>query len=119
MAYNILGINPGHNGSAALISDGEVVYYLEEERLSRWKYDANPFRAILDIVSKWHVDEIVVAANSASKALGLSFSQALNVVEIGFILFPLYPTLSDQFLQYKSEIHANTFPIIFRNNRFF
>ena len=31
-----------------------------------------------------NVDEIVVAANSASKALGLSFSQALNVVEIGF-----------------------------------
>lgn len=31
-----------------------------------------------------NVDEIVVAANSASKALGISFSQALNVVEIGF-----------------------------------
>jgi hypothetical protein len=31
-----------------------------------------------------NVDEIVVAANSASKALGLSFAQALDVVEIGF-----------------------------------
>jgi hypothetical protein len=30
-----------------------------------------------------NVDEIVVAANSASKALGISFAQALNVVEIG------------------------------------
>jgi hypothetical protein len=30
------------------------------------------------------VNEIVVAANSASKALGLSFAQALDVVEIGF-----------------------------------
>ena len=30
------------------------------------------------------VDEIVVAANSASKALGISFAQALDVVEIGF-----------------------------------
>jgi signal transduction histidine kinase len=35
MAYNILAINPGHNGSAALVSDGEVKYYIEEERLSR------------------------------------------------------------------------------------
>lgn len=31
-----------------------------------------------------NVDDIVVAANSASKALGISFAQALNVVEIGF-----------------------------------
>lgn len=60
MTYNILGINPGHNGSAALLVDGELVYYVEEERLSRQKYDGNPFRAILDILSKWHVDEIVI-----------------------------------------------------------
>lgn len=61
MAYNILGINPGHNGSAALVSDGEVVYYIEEERLTRMKYDGNPFRGMLDILSKWHVDELIIA----------------------------------------------------------
>lgn len=31
-----------------------------------------------------NVDDIVIAANSASKALGISFAQALDVVEIGF-----------------------------------
>jgi len=61
MSYNILGINPGHNGSAALLVDGEVVYYVEEERLSRSKYDGNPFRGMLDIMQKWHVDELVIA----------------------------------------------------------
>lgn len=61
MSYNILGINPGHNGSAALLVDGEVVYYVEEERLSRQKYDGNPFRGMLDIMQKWHVDELVIA----------------------------------------------------------
>lgn len=65
MSYNILGVNPGHNGSAALLVDGELVYYLEEERLSRLKYDGNPFRGILDILSKWHVDEIVIGGTSA------------------------------------------------------
>jgi carbamoyltransferase len=64
MAYNILGVNPGHNGSVALVSDGEVVYYLEEERLSRQKYDGNPFRGILDILSKWHVDLIVIGGTT-------------------------------------------------------
>lgn len=64
-SYNILGINPGHNGSAALLSNGKVVYYLEEERLSRKKYDGNPFRAMLDIISKWHIDEIVIGGTTS------------------------------------------------------
>ena len=33
---------------------------------------------------KKDVDDIVIAANSASKALGLSFPQALDLIEIGF-----------------------------------
>ena len=40
-------------------------------------------QAIAETYGK-NVDDIVVAANSASKALGLSFSQSLDVVEIGF-----------------------------------
>ena len=60
MSYNILGINPGHNGSACLVADGELVHYLEEERLSRLKYDGNPFRVMIDIMSKYHVDELVI-----------------------------------------------------------
>jgi carbamoyltransferase len=65
MEYNILGVNPGHNGSAALVSKGEVLYYLEEERLSRQKYDGNPFRAIYDIISKYHIDEIVIGGTTS------------------------------------------------------
>lgn len=60
MSYNILGINPGHNGSACLVADGELVYYLEEERLSRMKYDGNPFKSMIDIMSRYHVDELVI-----------------------------------------------------------
>jgi len=64
MAYNILGISPGHNSSAALISDGKLVYYLEEERLSRFKRDGNPFRAMIDICSKYKIDELVVGGTN-------------------------------------------------------
>tara|TARA_R110002073_G_scaffold336393_1_gene532933 strand:- start:2928 stop:4649 length:1722 start_codon:yes stop_codon:yes gene_type:complete len=45
---NILGINPGHNGSVALLIDGKLEFYIEEERLSRSKYDGNPFMGILE-----------------------------------------------------------------------
>lgn len=64
MTYNILGVNPGHNGSVALVSDGELVYYIEEERLSRMKYDGNPFRGILEILKTHHIDEIVIVGTS-------------------------------------------------------
>ena len=64
MAYNILGISIGHNGSAALTSDGNLVYYLEEERLSRQKRDGNPFRAMIDICSKYKIDELIIGGTN-------------------------------------------------------
>ena len=71
MAYNILGVNPFHNGSACVLSDGEIVYYLEEERLSKRKYDANPFRVILDILDRFKIDLVMVAGiNLNDKYLG-------------------------------------------------
>jgi carbamoyltransferase len=39
----LLGINIGHNGSAALFHDKELIFYIEEDRLSRLKYDGNPY----------------------------------------------------------------------------
>ena len=64
MAYNILGIHPGHNGSAALVSDGKLVYYLEEERLSKYKRDGNPFRVMIDICSKYKINELVIGGTN-------------------------------------------------------
>ena len=64
MAYNILGISVGHNGSASLVSDGKLVYYLEEERLSRMKRDGNPFRAMIDICSKYKIDELIIGGTN-------------------------------------------------------
>jgi len=46
---NILGINAYHgNASAAILSDGQLVAAVEEERFNRVKYAAGfPVRAIL------------------------------------------------------------------------
>jgi len=62
--YNVLAINPGHNGSAAFVSDGAVLYYSEEERHSRMKYDGNPFRAMLHILVNNKVDELVIGGTT-------------------------------------------------------
>ena len=64
MTYSILAINPGHNGSAALVIDGQVIYYAEEERFSRMKYDGNPFRAMLQVLGNHQVDELVIGGTT-------------------------------------------------------
>ncbi len=62
--YNIMAINPGHNGSVALLSDGKLIYYCEEERLSRMKYDGNPFRGMIKILEEYSIDELVIGGTS-------------------------------------------------------
>lgn len=58
--YNIMAINPGHNGSMAFLVDGKLERYIEEERISRSKYDGNPYRAMIQVLEKYHVDEFII-----------------------------------------------------------
>ena len=58
--YNIMAINPGHNGSMAFLVNGKLERYVEEERISRAKYDGNPYRAMIKVLEKHHVDELII-----------------------------------------------------------
>ena len=60
MTYNVMAINPNHNGSVALVVDGKLEYYIEEERLTRQKHDANPFRGMLYLMENYHIDELII-----------------------------------------------------------
>ena len=58
----ILAIARGHNAGACLLKDGEIIFAIEEERLSRQKYDGGPLAAIvktLDYTDK--IDYLLVA----------------------------------------------------------
>jgi len=58
----IAGITRGHNAGVCLLKNGEIVFALEEERLSRHKYDGGPYAAmmkILDYTDK--IDYLVIA----------------------------------------------------------
>ncbi len=65
MTYNVMAINPGHNGSAALVVDGKLEYYIEEERMSRQKRDGNPFRAMLYCMEDHHIDELIICGTGS------------------------------------------------------
>jgi carbamoyltransferase len=58
---NILAVARGHNGSTTLLVDGKVVFYLEEERLSRFKYDGSPLLGIAKAFEYVdHIDHLVI-----------------------------------------------------------
>jgi carbamoyltransferase len=58
----IAAIARGHNSGICLLKDGEIVFSIEEERLTRAKYDGGPLASmvkILDYTDK--IDYLVVA----------------------------------------------------------
>lgn len=45
----IAGIARGHNAGVCLMKDGEIIFSIEEERLTRQKYDGSPLASMLKI----------------------------------------------------------------------
>jgi len=50
MSLWIAGITRGHNAGVCLLKDGEIVFAIEEERLSRKKYDGGPYASMVKIL---------------------------------------------------------------------
>jgi len=62
----IAGVTRGHNASVCLLKDGEIVFSIEEERLSRKKYDGGPFAAMLKILDYTDKLDYIVIAHTQS-----------------------------------------------------
>jgi len=64
----IAAIARGHNSSVCLLKNGEIVFSIEEERLSRHKYDGGPYAAMLKILDYTDkIDYLVVAHTQTLK----------------------------------------------------
>ena len=62
MTQWIAAIARGHNSGVCLLKDGELVFSIEEERLTRNKYDGGPFSSIIKILDYTDkLDYLVVA----------------------------------------------------------
>jgi carbamoyltransferase len=58
----IAAIARGHNAGICLLKDGEIVFSIEEERLTRAKYDGGPYASIVKILEYTDkIDYLVVA----------------------------------------------------------
>ena len=61
----IAGIARGHNAGVCLLKDGEIVFSIEEERLTREKYDGGPLASMLKI--KEYTDKLEIIKLNRSK----------------------------------------------------
>lgn len=62
MAQWIAAITRGHNSGVCLLKDGEIVFAVEEERLSRNKYDGGPYASMIKILEYTDkIDYLVIA----------------------------------------------------------
>jgi carbamoyltransferase len=61
---NILAISPGHNGSLCLLKDGKVELFVEEERITRVKYDGNPLRTLYEILKTTKIDKLILGGTN-------------------------------------------------------
>ena len=64
----ILGISRGHNAGACLLKDGEIVFSIEEERLSRHKYDGGPYAAMIKVKEYTDKLDFIVISHTQSLA---------------------------------------------------
>lgn len=64
----IAGIARGHNAGICLLKDGEIVFSIEEERLTRQKYDGGPYASMLKILEYTDKIDYLVIAHTQSTA---------------------------------------------------
>jgi predicted NodU family carbamoyl transferase len=58
----IAAIARGHNSGVCLLKDGKIVFSIEEERLTRHKYDGGPYASMVKILEYTDkIDYLVIA----------------------------------------------------------
>lgn len=121
----ILGLNIGHNGGVCLLKDGEVVFAIEEERLSKVKTDSGPLLGMLKVLDYTDkIDYLVVSYVSdeinkleytgepiyqaIGRKLGLIETRSFN--EIG--------SISNQYIEMIDNHHELHAMVAFHNSGF-
>lgn len=108
----ILGLNYiFHDSSACIIKDGEILYAVEEERLSRQKHtQCFPSRAIADCLaqnrlSAGDIDHIAVSINpGASDGMKLAYAAQLGASSGPFLKYE-FDRLRDRNLEFWTWFH--------------
>ena len=98
MGYKILGINLSHNSSVCVLDEGKIVFFLEEDRLSRFKHDPLPINLLKKISLKFKIDSIAISG------LDGYVQEIAYTKTIYFLLKEYFPNVNN-FYNYTSTHH--------------
>jgi len=113
----IAAIARGHNAGVCLLKNGEVVFSIEEERLSRHKYDGGPFASMIKILEYTDkLDYLVVAHTQSLDATAgkvdftgddvyTGLARKLGLIDRDPKLLPKHPQVID-LSYYHHKLHA-------------
>jgi carbamoyltransferase len=112
----IIGLALGHNASICLLNDGEIVFSVEEERLSRSKADGAPLLGLLKVLDYTDkVDYIAIAYPAEDRPL-LEYTR--EHVYSGFARKLGLVSSNDQYLNYTNRHHLTHAVCAFHNSGF-
>jgi len=74
MSQWIAAISRGHNASLCLLKDGEIIFAVEEERLSRQKYDGGPYACMVKILEYTDKLDYLIIAHTQPDESNVEFS---------------------------------------------
>jgi len=113
----IAGIARGHNAGVCLLKDGELIFSIEEERLSRHKYDGGPLASMIKILEYTDkLDYLVVAHTQSLEATAgkvdftgddiyTGLARKLGLIDRDPKLLPKHPQVID-YSYFHHKLHA-------------
>lgn len=104
----VLGISPFHDSSVAVINDGQIEFFLKEERLTKIKRDIQPWVSINTVLKKYAVEEIdhVIVAPPH------------NEIFNDFLFTYLHKTFGQKIADMSNEHHLQHASLAFYNSGF-
>jgi len=113
----IAGIARGHNAGVCLLKDGEIVFSIEEERLSRQKYDGGPYAGITKILDYTDKIDFLVISHTQEDTSRTDFSGDTVYKALARKL-RLIDNVEEQVVEYHEEHHRNHAAIAFYRSGF-
>ena len=114
---NIVGVSRHHNAAVCFLKDGQVQFFIEEERLNRFKYEGVVFESLL------YLRKITDEVNGF--ALAGFHSSALNNIDSNheynyylFMILRLFLESKIQYYNYSQEHHFTHAAGAFYNSNF-
>lgn len=118
----ILGINISHEPSCCLLKDGEIVYHLEDDRITRIKDVEYPIKEFSNLVESYRKDGVIKSAKfiqadiikkytheidyiifTSYGRVGHNLEENISGFEDGIIIKSIVKTLSEKNISFKSS----------------